>query len=97
MSAKDSVFASSFPLPPLLPFSSLSFQRQKDGYRPGDYGFDPLGLYSFRSSFGIDRIDEKLTREEKIQRAKFDMELCEVSSALCVVWCVTQTADSIIT
>ena len=44
----------------------------------GDYGFDPLGLYPFRASFGIDRIDEKLTREEKIQRAKFDMELCEV-------------------
>ena len=64
----------------LFSFSSFHFQRQKDGYKPGDYGFDPLGLYSFRSSFGIDRIDEKLTREEKITRAKFDMELCEVST-----------------
>ena len=62
------------------------FQRQKDGYRVGDYGFDPLGLYPFRASFGIDRIDEKLTREEKIQRAKFDMELCEVRTVrYCVV------------
>ena len=52
----------------------------------GDYGFDPLGLYPFRASFGIDRIDEKLTREEKIQRAKFDMELCEVRTVrYCVV------------
>jgi hypothetical protein len=42
--------------------------RQKDGYKVGDYGFDPLGLYPFRASFGIDRIDEKLTREEKITR-----------------------------
>ena len=61
-----------------LSLSRMKLQRQKDGYKPGDYGFDPLGLYSFRSSFGIDRIDEKLTREEKISRAKFDMELCEV-------------------
>ena len=63
---------------PSLSLSRMKLQRQKDGYKPGDYGFDPLGLYSFRSSFGIDRIDEKLTREEKISRAKFDMELCEV-------------------
>jgi hypothetical protein len=62
----------------------LNNQRQKDGYRPGDYGFDPLGLYPFRASFGIDRIDEKLTREEKIQRAKFDMELCEVCTCVYV-------------
>ena len=69
-------------IPFIFLFSPLfpCFQRQKDGYKPGDYGFDPLGLYSFRSSFGIDRIDEKLTREEKISRAKFDMELCEVST-----------------
>ena len=47
-------------------------------YKPGDLGFDPLRLYSFRSSFGLDTITEKLSREEKIARAKFDMELCEI-------------------
>jgi len=49
-----------------------------DKDKPGDYGFDPLNLYSFRSSFGLDRITEKLSAEEKISRAKYDMEYCEI-------------------
>jgi len=50
------------------------------GYKAGNLGFDPLNLHSFRASFGIDRIDEKLSREEKIARGKFDMELCEIKN-----------------
>lgn len=53
---------------------------QKEGHKPGDYGFDPLGLYSFRGSFGIDRIAEKISREEKLARAKFDMEVAEIKN-----------------
>jgi hypothetical protein len=44
---------------------------QKSGHKPGDFGFDPIGLYAFRGSFGIDRIAEKISREEKLVRAKF--------------------------
>lgn len=51
---------------------------QKSDYVPGNLGFDPLRLYTFRSSFGLDQIMEKLTREQKISRAKFDMELSEI-------------------
>lgn len=58
----------------------LFLQNQKEGAKPGDYGFDPLRLYTFRSSFMLDRIVENLTREEKLARAKFDMELCEIKN-----------------
>lgn len=40
--------------------------------------FDPLGLHSFRSSFGLDQITENLSTEQKLANAKFDMELCEI-------------------
>lgn len=51
---------------------------QKSGYMPGDLGFDPLGLHTFRGSFGLDPIMEKVSTEEKNRRAKVDMELCEI-------------------
>jgi hypothetical protein len=75
----------------ILEFKGMEL-RQKDGYKVGDYGFDPLGLYPFRASFGIDRIDEKLTREEKISRAKFDMELCEVKNGRMAMLAITAYA-----
>ena len=53
---------------------------EKAGYQPGNYGFDPLGLYTFRASFGIDVIAEKVTVEEKLRRAKLDMETAEIKN-----------------
>jgi len=53
---------------------------KEPGYKPGNLGFDPLNLHSIRSSFGLDNIFEKITREEKIARGKFDMELCEIKN-----------------
>jgi len=54
--------------------------RSKEGYKVGNYNFDPLGLYSVRSSFQLEVMGESLSREEKIARAKFDMELCEIKN-----------------
>lgn len=51
---------------------------EKAGYVPGDLNFDPLGLHSFRSTFGLDQITENLSTEQKLANAKFDMELCEI-------------------
>ena len=51
---------------------------KKEGYRPGVLGFDPLRLYSLRSSFALDKIAENLSREQKIAAAKQDMEHCEI-------------------
>ena len=48
------------------------------GYRPGHLGFDPLGLYTIRGSFGLDQITEKITREQRNDRARMEMELCEI-------------------
>lgn len=59
----------------LLEFGAMN---KGDKTKPGDYNFDPLRLYSFRSSFGLDTITEKLSAEEKIARAKYDMEYCEI-------------------
>lgn len=53
---------------------------KEPSYKPGNLGFDPLNLYSLRSSFGLDNIFENITREEKIARGKFDMELCEIKN-----------------
>jgi light-harvesting complex II chlorophyll a/b binding protein 4 len=33
-----------------------------------------------RASFGLDRIDLQLTREEKLAAGKFDMDLCEIKN-----------------
>lgn len=52
--------------------------KTKPNYVPGDLGFDPLKLHGFRGSFGLDRIDIKETQEEKIFKAKKDMELAEI-------------------
>lgn len=52
--------------------------NREDKSKPGNYGFDPLSLHSFRASFGLDTITEKLSAEEKIARAKFDMDYCEI-------------------
>jgi len=60
---------------------NLSYIRhQRSGNKPGNLDFDPLNLYSFRASFGLDQITEKISREEKLARAKFDMELCEIKN-----------------
>jgi hypothetical protein len=64
-----------------LQYSHL--QAEKDGYKPGDLGFDPLRLHSLRSTFRLDPAADQalgVTREQQILRAKLDMELCEVSA-----------------
>jgi hypothetical protein len=58
--------------------TGLEFIGTKNPKKPGDFGFDPLRLHTFRSSFGLDNIMEKLSAEEKIARAKYDMEYCEI-------------------
>lgn len=63
----------------ILEFKTFG-SSEKVGYRPGSLDFDPLNLYSFRASFGLDQITEKISREEKLARAKFDMELCEIKN-----------------
>mmetsp|Transcript_26717 Transcript_26717/g.38187 ORF Transcript_26717/g.38187 Transcript_26717/m.38187 type:complete len:306 (+) Transcript_26717:61-978(+) len=63
----------------LLEFRTMEMS-QRSGYKPGNLDFDPLNLYSFRASFGLDQITEKISREEKLARAKFDMELCEIKN-----------------
>lgn len=47
---------------------------------PGNIGFDPLRLYTFRSSFGLYIVgeDDFKTKEQKAADARKDMELCEV-------------------
>ena len=71
---------------------STSQAQKKDGYKPGQIGFDPLNLHSFRVTFMIDRIDERLTREEKIARGKFDMELCEIKNGRLAMLAITAYA-----
>lgn len=66
--------------------------QSKTNYKPGDYGFDPIGFYSIRSSFQLDKIAETLTREEKIARAKFDMELCEIKNGRLAMLAITADA-----
>lgn len=63
----------------ILEFQSFG-AAEKSGYRPGNLNFDPLNLHAFRSSFGLDQIALKLTREEKLEQARFDMELCEIKN-----------------
>ena len=43
-------------------------------------GFDPLGLYTFRSSFNLYVVGQELSREQKLKDAKLDMELCEIKN-----------------
>jgi len=59
----------------------LQMQRDKDNQSPpGDIGFDPLGLYTFRSSFNLYVVGQELSREQKLKDAKLDMELCEIKN-----------------
>lgn len=59
----------------------LQMQKDKNNdVAPGDIGFDPLGLYSFRSSFGLYVVGQELSREQKIKDARLDMELCEIKN-----------------
>ena len=59
----------------------LQMQKDKDSQSPpGDIGFDPLGLYTFRSSFNLYVVGEELSREQKLKDAKLDMELCEIKN-----------------
>lgn len=56
-------------------------QRDKDGTAaPGDIGFDPLNLYTFRSSFNLYVVGQELSREQKLKDARLDMELCEIKN-----------------
>ena len=66
--------------------------KENSNYKPGDYKFDPLQFYTFRSSFQLDRITETLSREEKIARAKFDMELCEIKNGRLAMLAITAFA-----
>jgi hypothetical protein len=54
--------------------------QEKEDYKPGDYGFDPLGLYTFRVSFFLDQMGVEVSREEKLRAAMKDMELCEIKN-----------------
>ena len=67
-------------------------QSQKSGYQPGDLGFDPLRLHTFRASFGLDPITEAISREEKLRRAKLDMELCEIKNGRLAMLAITAYA-----
>ena len=42
-----------------LEYKSFEMSK-KDNYKPGDYGFDPLGLYALRASFGLDQVKDPL-------------------------------------
>lgn len=75
----------------ILEFSTMS-SKGKEGYRPGNLDFDPLNLYTFRASFGLDQITEKITREEKMARARFDMELCEIKNGRLAMLAITAYA-----
>jgi len=72
----------------LLEFKTFS-RSEKSSYKPGDLGFDPLGLHSFRASFGLDPILEKISQEEKLRRAKLDMELCEIKNGRLAMLAIT--------
>ena len=65
-------------------YISIYIQSQRAGYKPGDLDFDPLRLHSFRSSFGLDQITEKISREEKLARAKFDMVYAYIYFYICM-------------
>jgi len=71
----------------------LSFvAKTKPNYTPGDLNFDPLKLYGFRGSFGLDRIDIKETQEEKIKKARSDMELAEIKHGRLAMLAITAFA-----
>lgn len=61
-------------------------------YRPGELGFDPLGLYTIRGSFGLDKIMEKLTKDQKNARARFEMDECEIKHGRLAMLAITAFA-----
>lgn len=82
----------------VLEFAAKQANDADSRRKPGDYGWDPLNLYSFRSSFFLDRITEQVSREEKLARAKFDMELCEIKNGrLAMIGIIGMAAQEFIT
>lgn len=73
-------------------FTPFDSDRNNSDYKPGAYGFDPLGLYTIRSSFILDRVSENLTREQKITRARLDMETAEVKNGRLAMLAITGMA-----
>jgi hypothetical protein len=71
-----------------LEFKSFEMSQKAD-YQPGNYNFDPLGLHALRASFGLDRVDVQLTREEKLASGKADMELCEIKNGRLAMLAIT--------
>lgn len=65
---------------------------QKAGYKPGNLNFDPLGLHTFRTSFGLDQVGVNLSREEKLARARYDMELSEIKHGRLAMIAITGMA-----
>lgn len=64
-------------------------EKEKEGYMPGDMGFDPLGLHGIRGSFGLDKVMETKTPEEKAAEARKDMELCEIKHGRLAMLAIT--------
>lgn len=75
----------------VLEFGTME-ASQKVGYVPGDLGFDPLRLHTLRSAFKLDKITEQITAEEKILRAKKDMELAEIKHGRLAMLAITAYA-----
>lgn len=75
----------------VLEFGTME-ASQKVGYIPGDLGFDPLGLHTLRSAFKLDKIMEQITPEEKILRARKDMELAEIKHGRLAMLAITAYA-----
>ena len=75
----------------ILEFQAFKAQEKED-YKPGDYGFDPLGFYTFRVSFFLDQMGVDISREEKIKQAQKDMELCEIKNGRLAMLAITAYA-----
>ena len=75
----------------ILEFQAFKAQEKED-YKPGDYGFDPLRLYTFRVSFFLDQMGVDVSREEKIKQAQKDMELCEIKNGRLAMLAITAYA-----
>jgi len=59
---------------------SATWEDKDNVNKAGDYGFDPLGLYTIRKTFYLDRITENISREERTRRAKLDMDTAEIKN-----------------
>lgn len=72
----------------LLEFRTFA-EKEKDDYMPGNMGFDPLNLHGIRGSFGLDKVMEQRTPEEKAADARKDMELCEIKHGRLAMLAIT--------